>query len=170
MDPLRTSRASAARTAAVAAAIVAAALLIALSLNPASDGSVAGPGPLDVRGTVYDSLGSPVAGANVTVKIIHLSITIATLWYDSTESNGLYSVWFGMSDWNVGDTIEVTAKYGLDQATNSTVANADPVQAVDVHIGSLVIPEFGGLLLSPLAFASVGSIALILVFRRRLFK
>ena len=170
LDSLRTFRASIARSAAVATAIAAVALLIALSLNPASDRSVASPGPKTVRGNVYDSIGNPVAGANVTVKIIHGGSTIATLWYDSTESNGWYSVFFGTNDWNEGDTIEVTAKYDLDQATNSAVADSGPLQTVDVHIGSLVVPEFGGLLQAPLVVVSVSSIALILVLRRRLFE
>ena len=169
LDSLRTFRASVARTVAVATVIVAIALLIALSLNPASDRSVAA-GPKNVRGTVYDSIGNPVAGANVTVKIIRGGSTITTLWYDSTESNGLYSVFFGPFDYNTGDTIEVTAKYGGDQATNSTLADSGSLQTVDVHIGSLVIPEFGELLPSPLVVVSVGSIALMLVLRRRLFE
>jgi len=167
LDPLRTSRGSIIRTAAVATAIVAAVLLIALSLNPAFDGSVAAQGPKNVRGTVFDSIGNPVAGANVTVKIIHGGSTIATLWYDSTESNGFYTVTFGFGDWYDLDTIEVTAKYDLDEATNSTVADSGPLQTVDVHIGSLIIPEFGGLLQAPVVVVSVSSTALILVLRRR---
>ena len=166
LDSLRTFRASVARTVAVATVIVAIALLIALSLNPASDRSVAA-GPKNVRGTVYDSIGNPVAGANVTVKIIRGGSTITTLWYDSTESNGFYTVTFGFGDWYDLDTIEVTAKYDLDEATNSTVADSGPLQTVDVHIGSLIIPEFGGLLQAPVVVVSVSSTALILVLRRR---
>ena len=171
LDSLRTFRASGARTAAVAAAIIAAALLIALSLDPASDRSTADHGPLSVRGNVYDQIGSPVAGANVTVSIIHLGNPLTTLWYDSTESTGFYTVFFGPSDWYDGDTIEVTAKYGLDQAINSTLASDSvPNPTVDVHIGNLVIPEFGASVHLPLAFVSMISIALFLLLRRKLLE
>ncbi|MFY9605546.1 MAG: hypothetical protein WAS24_02310 [Thermoplasmata archaeon] len=79
-------------------------------------------------------------------------------------------MFFGPFDYSTGDTIEVIAKYGGDQATNSTLADSGGLQTVDVHIGSLVIPEFGELLPSPLVAVSVISIALMLVLRRRIFK
>lgn len=168
VDTLGAIRASVGRTAGVVTVVVAVALFLALSLFPASEKIFAGPGPKIVRGYVYDLVGNPVAGANVTVVDRNSS---ATQWYDASDADGFYTVTFGAFDWDLGHIFDVTAKYLTDQATNSSgYAGPEPIEYVNVTIGSLTIPEFGALLGSPLAFVSLGMIALFIVIRRRVSK
>ena len=97
-------------------------------------------GPTQVRGHVYDSLGSIVSGAQVDV----LFLTSQSSWSGSTDVNGYYlSRTFGYDEWNVGETIEVTATYGSDHVVNTSFAIDWIVQIVNVTL-SLVISEFGG--------------------------
>jgi len=137
------------RIAAVAATVVSALLLFHF-LGPANSPSdskavMAGNGPKIVSGHVYDSLLNPVPGADVTVMIKYDSTVRKTLT-TSTDLSGFYTVTFGSaSDWNEGETIQVDVTYDSLSATNSTIANLNPSQIVDVHFTE-VIPEFGGLL------------------------
>jgi protocatechuate 3,4-dioxygenase beta subunit len=96
--------------------------------------------PLAISGHVYDSGGSPVAGAVVYVASKLGSTTYANLTKTS-DGNGFYTVTFAPTDWDTGYTIEAYATYGSYSAINSTTASGAPTQVVDVHF-SVVIPEF----------------------------
>jgi hypothetical protein len=98
-----------------------------------------------IQGQVYDSLGQPVVGANVTVTITYASGTRGTHW-NITGSSGYYTVTFPVED-NVaiGDTINVTASYeSLQRTEMGTVDSPAPFQTIDVSFLE-AIPEFGGL-------------------------
>ena len=106
--------------------------------KPVSNVSAA-PATTRVQGHVYDSLGSVVYNAQVDVKFM----TTSTTWSGYTDANGFYmSRTFGITEWILDETIQVKATYGLEQATNTSLALNVPVQTVDVTM-SLVIPEFG---------------------------
>jgi len=99
----------------------------------------AAPGPTRVQGHVYDSLGSTVYNAQITVTFL----TSSASWSGSTDINGYYqSRSFGPTEWSIGETIEVTATYDLVQATNTSLAVNSITQIIDVTL-SFVIPEFG---------------------------
>ncbi len=165
LDALRMFQKRAARTTAVTSVILLVlALLVIMTIYPASDRSNAGTGPKTIRGYVYDFIGNPLSGASVTV----LDVTSSkSLTYDPTEPDGFYTVTFGFSDWNEGDTIQVTASYSGHPDVNSTTADAGPFQYVNVTIESVTIPEFGDFLHSPITFVSIGMIALFVIVRRR---
>jgi len=93
-----------------------------------------------VTGHVYDSVGTPVSGVDVTVNMKNGIIVRKTLT-NTTSPTGSYRVTFSISDWVEGDTIEVIAD--IDDPTNSSAATADstPSQTVDVNL-SVQIPEF----------------------------
>ena len=143
-------------------AILVPAFQLAAPATPATDSEVSGLFPKAVRGHVTDLLGYPIEGANVTVVVKSGAIVRATLWYDSTEPDGYYLVTFEGNQWDEGNIIEVTARYGSETAQNSTVADSQPYQNVDVRF-SFAIPEFGQML----PFVTVGSVAVLVVFRRR---
>lgn len=138
------------RIEAVAATVVLA-LLLFYFLGPAdspsdSNAVMAGSGPKIVSGHVYDSLLSPVPGADVTVRIKYDGTERKNMT-TSTDLSGFYTVTFDMNYWMLGDTIQVDVTYDSLSATNSAIATALPAQTVDVHF-SEVIPEFGGLLVA----------------------
>jgi hypothetical protein len=172
LDALSRFQASARRSAAVAAAVLISVLILTIALDSASKQSAAGDGPKNIRGTIYDSVGNPVAGANVTVRVMHLEVPGATAWYDASELDGFYTVWFAYTEWQVDDIFEVTASISGHTDTNNSppAENSQPILFTNVTIGSLTIPEFGAFLHSPVAFVSLGMIALFVVLRRRASK
>jgi len=93
-----------------------------------------------VTGHVYDSMGTPVPGTNVTVNMKNGMIVRKTLT-NTTSPSGSYRVTFSELDWAVGDMIEVIAD--IDDPTNSSTATADStsLQTVDVNL-TVQIPEF----------------------------
>jgi hypothetical protein len=100
--------------------------------------------PTDVRGYVRDGGGNPLEGADVTVSMIKPDTTLRASWTDTTDSDGLYITTFAPSEWEVGDTIQVVAEYGLESGSNSVAAADVPIQYVDVTVGT-AIPEFSDL-------------------------
>jgi hypothetical protein len=121
-----------------------------------------------VRGYIYDSVYSPVEGANVTVTIEGPGGTPSTTYYfDESLSDGYYTVTFAPADWEVDYTIDVTAKFGGDERTNSTVAVSGAFQMVNVTLLLTTIPEFGGLFGSSAALVVVVTIAMFIVIRRK---
>ena len=141
---------------AAASMLVVALLLATMVAAPASDEGAELEGapsddPTIVMGTVYDSGGTPVIGADVNVSMYD-GATLRSYQTDVTDSLGMYQAnfgfGFGSDDWGVGDTILVVAEYGEESGTNSTVAHdiddPDSLQYVNVTIGT-VIPEFGDL-------------------------
>ncbi len=165
LDALRMFQKRAARTTAVASVLLlVTALLVIMAIYPASDRSYAGGGPKNIRGYVYDSLGNPLAGAQVTV----LDVTSTkSLSYDPTEPDGFYTVTFAPSDWNEGDTIQVTASFSGNPDVNTTTADDKALQFVNVTIYAVTIPEFDDFIHSPITFVSIGMIALFVIVRRR---
>lgn len=125
---------------ATAIIVLAAASLVAFN---SSSAYVAGTGPKIVRGYVWDSVGNPVEGANVTVDIMNGPSVRSTL-NDTSNATGLYSVTFDPSDWYEDDGIEISAELGIYVGTNSTTANAAAAQWVNATMG-FVIPEFDSL-------------------------
>lgn len=117
------------------------ALMLVFVFSFSSDVAYAADGPKQVRGIVWDAVYNELEGADVIVTIRDPSIR-ATL-SDITDANGYYSVTFGPSDWDIGNTIEVNATYDSNQETNSTSAIDSPSQWVNVTIAGFVIPEFG---------------------------
>ncbi len=165
MDPLASYRASRTRFAAAVTVLLAASFLIGASFLSVSKDASAGV-TTNVRGHIYDQFWNPLGGANVTVKAIRGGFTMDTLWYDSSEADGLYTVTFGFTDdLQSGDTIEVTASYSGFQSTNSTTADGSPQQIIDVSIFGVIIPEFGALSVALVCGAFVA--VFILVGRRR---
>jgi len=140
-------------------------VLIMASLLATSTPVAGDVGPKEVRGYIMDAIGNPLEGANVTVNVkVGAGPSFrATLWNDSTGSDGFYKVTFAPADWVTGDTIEVIATYDIYQQSNSTTADSSPIQQVDVSF-LFVIPELGGL---ALPFAIFGVLVIFAVFSRR---
>jgi hypothetical protein len=158
-----------ARSARFAVVMTTVALALVTSALMASDGALAAIGPKQVKGYIWDNVGNPVEGAQVTVNILAQSDSSirATLSEDS-NAIGYYSMSFAMGEWDEGDMIEVLATYDSIQEPNSTVATDYPSQWVNVSF-KFEIPEFGsylGLLIAGGAIGIVG-IAVVSMKRRR---
>jgi len=142
------------------------AIFFAATLAPVNLGSkavIAATGPLIVDGTIYSSTGTKVPGASVNVSISN-GATLRSWQTTSSDVNGFYTVTFGNSDWDVGNTITVSAVKGLSSGQNSTTAVDTVEMTIDVHFGA-VIPEFGGPALA-LVLAGV-AVPIVLLARRR---
>jgi hypothetical protein len=165
LDQLASSRANRARFAAVVTVLLAASFLIGASFFSVSKDASAGMIKV-VRGHIYDGIGNPLGGANVTIKVIRGINQVDIDWYDSSEADGLYTVTFGdMDNLLQNDTIEVTAIYSGNQSTNSAIADGLNIQFIDVIISEVTIPEFGSLSVVVVCGAFVA--IFILVGRRR---
>jgi len=118
--------------------------------------------PKTVYGVVYDEIGQPIAGATVTVTMKYgLDNNRSQLIYGPTDTDGYYLLVFDISQWMEHDTIEVVAsRSGQDTATNSTEANPEGSQQVDVQFLEL-IPEFT----NPAFVISAFCVTALLVFR-----
>ena len=121
--------------------------------------------PKLVDGYVFDVSGVPIPDANVTIRIYDGVTLKGTQYYDATENDGFYTVTFDGPQWDPGNEIEVTARYDLESAQNSTTADDEPFQSVNVTM-SLAIPEFGSLLGSPILGLSLGMVAIFAVSAR----
>jgi len=126
--------------------IVAAAIVISVAdLGRPNTSVMAALGPKIVQGYVNDTVGNPLEGALVTVEIDAQGTgTVRDTQTDTTGSDGYYMVSFAPSNWDIGDTIHVTATYDTNQQSNQTVANDSTSQQVNVKFG-FAIPEFSNL-------------------------
>ncbi len=157
------------RFVAVAVLMVVSALISGMNLG--SDRTSATPiGPKEVRGYVWNQNWDPVANANVTVKSYNGAVLVKTMYYDATEPNGFYKVTFINSEWDIGYTFEITARYLSYEGINATTAaNEDwPYQWLNASIVDPEIPEFGyGITASLTVVVLVAAIAVITSRRRR---
>jgi hypothetical protein len=164
-DPLASSRAGRARFAAVVIVLLAITVLIGVSFLSVSKNASAGIMKV-VRGQIYDQFANPIGGANVTIEAVRGGTTMDTLWYDSSETDGIYTVTFSiMDDLQEGDTIKVTASFSSYSSTSSAIADSGPLQTIDVTISGVVIPEFGALSIAIVCGAFVA--VFILIGRRK---
>jgi hypothetical protein len=136
--------------------IVAAAIVASIAdLGRSNTSVVAASVPKIVQGYVNDTVGNPLGGALVTVKVVAQGTTnVRDTQTDTTGSDGYYMVTFDPSKWDIDDTINVTATYNSDQQSSQTIANGDPSQQVNVNFG-FVIPEFSSLFGLVTALAAV---------------
>jgi len=117
-------------------------------------------GPLIVFGTVYDSSGNPVEGADVTVTVIGSAAPPQSV---QSIVGGFYTVTFDMTDWNIGDTVRVVASFGGESGENQTTAVSVDLE-IDVSLVS-AIPELHG---SASVMLTIGAMAaLVVIFSRR---
>lgn len=106
----------------------------------------AGSAPLLVWGRVTNLNGSPVEGATVNITIVESgALRTVTTYSDGNYSNAADE--FVPSDYQVNDTIRVTARYNSFEASNTTTIDEDVnttgIAQVDVRF-TVEIPEFGG--------------------------
>jgi parallel beta-helix repeat protein len=118
-----------------------------------------------VFGIVRGDDGNPLEGAGVTV-VMKDGETVVSMKAALTDSSGAYNVTFEWLLWNVGYTIEVTATYESVQASNSTDADVNAAQEVDVTY-EYEIPDFGSLWGFLIAGLLVGAVGIILLMRQK---
>jgi hypothetical protein len=144
----------------VAFALVASALMVSNSASAAT-------GPKQVKGYIWDNAGRLVEGADVTINMLAQSdLSIRASYSETTPSDGYYSVSFGMSEWDIGDTIQVIATFNGNQEPNSTAATSTFSQWVNVSF-DFEIPEFGGYLGLLIAGGAIGVVGIAVVSMKR---
>ena len=144
--------------------VVAFAMVLVLVSNTA----MAGTGPKIVQGTVKDSAGTILVGASVLIEIVRPDNTVRANHTMSTNSSGGYRWTFAISDWEIGDKINVTSDYLGNVANNWTTATIMPTQWVNITY-TYEIPEFGsmtGLLVAAGAIGLVACVALLWTRRK----
>jgi hypothetical protein len=152
----------------VIALAVTAALLVSYWPEPATKSEAQSTYPKPVRGYVWDSEGTLISGADVTVNIKQ-GVVIRSTLTDTTDSVGLYAVSFLAADWDVGDTIEVIASFSSQQTPpNSTAATSALVQWINVT-APFEIPEFGSMAGFIVTGGLLGAVAVVALvyFRKR---
>ena len=127
-------------------------------------GTAAGNDPLIVFGTVNDSSGVPVEGADVIVTVIG---TIVPSPSQSTVSigGGFYTVTFEGKDWNTGDNVKVGASFGGESGENQTTADSANLE-IDVYLVS-TIPELHDSVSVMLTVGAMAVLVLLVARRRR---
>lgn len=138
-------------------------LAIPLAFRPLAAVPVAtanGPGALILFGTVYDSGGNTVEGADVTVTVIG-----GTAAPQDTVSiaGGFYTVTFDLSEWTPGNFVKVVASFGGESGENQTQTTTDLSYQIDVHLAA-AIPEFPSIL--PIVGAAAVMVTIISGWRR----
>lgn len=119
------------------------AFVVLVPMLTISGQTVAGIGPKNVWGYVYDGAGTKADGVIVTVTI---EDSVGTPRAVKTNTSGwpiagFYGVTFNGTDWFIGDTIRVSADLGPE--TNSSLISGSESQQIDLHLTSVIIPEFG---------------------------
>jgi hypothetical protein len=165
MVRMRSSVSCARISCAAVALILMICVVLALSSGPVSAASW----PKDVSGNVYEGdSGHPVVGADIDVEIWNGGTLRYTYPLDvTTDDEGFYAVSIGGENWDVGNTIKVTASYDSNQKTESVVADSGPAQTVDV-IFPYAIPQLAGMVGTLITVVAIGVLALALLRRNRL--
>lgn len=148
----------------VALVLVSVFSVMVLSVVVPGESAADAPNPIAVYGTVYDNAGNKVEGIPVAVNMKD-GDTVVTTKTDTSDGDGVYSVLFMPSEWEIGYTIQVIGTGPSGEAVNSTVAPATGPVYIDLHF-SYAIPEFGfdaGVLL---AGGAVGLIAVAVMVRK----
>lgn len=127
--------------------------------------------PKQVRGYVYDQDGRKVANAQVTVTMKD-GVTQVSAKTDTSDSAGYFACDFGLTEWNIGNQIVVTATFSSLQATNSTEVYCDDAFLQWENITfPYEIPELGngftGILITGLLLGGIAIAALVLIRRKK---
>jgi hypothetical protein len=143
-------------------------LSIGFAVMTSEDASAA-TGPTRVQGDVHDTSGNHADGAQVFVEFLNKDTGLprARTWSGTTDSAGYYqTTQWGTSDWEVGDTIRVTATISSEQEIETQLATNTFTQIVDVYFPT-AIPQFGSLVGTLVAASAVCVVAVVLVRKRR---
>jgi len=109
-----------------------------------------------VTGTVYDGDGNEVVGADVSVDCN------GNMKYDTSDSDGLYSVAYDLVDCAGGDYVEVAAEKDSvgSGSASGYVCDADEEECpFNVALIDVTIPEFGVLAGAVALIGALGIIA-----------
>ena len=149
--------------------IVAVAVLLMAVLASSSQTS-AGDGLKIVRGWIWDDAGNNVTGASVVVNIIAPDTSTRATDSELSDADGWYSITFGPSDWEIGDTIQVICTYESSQEDEEIAAISSagsPYQYVNITF-PFEIPQFGSLLGTMITVGAVGAVgAIFVVYSKR---
>ena len=151
----------------LAVATLCSVLTLAALFSLISQNAAAEIGPKNVNGYVRDSGGHLLTGADVAVTVYNRTThlpTGPTLTMTSDE-DGFYFVDVDPANWGIGDTITVVATFESNQVSNSTLADPEPVQEVNLQF-PLGIAQFGSLIGLGISAGLVGVVALVFLKKR----
>jgi hypothetical protein len=153
----------------IAATVMLIACALLAGMNMGSDSTSAAIGPKRVQGFVWDLDWNPIPNANVTVESFNGAVLVKTMYIDATEPDGFYQVTFINSEWDVGFTFKITAKYLTFEGVNSTLAAPEtwPYQWLNASITDYEIPEFGDGITAGLTVAGLAAVVVTIASRRR---
>jgi len=117
-----------------------------------------------VHGTVTDSAGRPIEGANVVV-VMWNGATMIDTTSTQTLSNGLYIVNFALDKWAPGFTVNVTATYNQVQTSGGSTVDDLGLATINLQF-PFEIPQFGSMLGFVAAAGLVGVVAVVFLARK----
>lgn len=148
----------------IAAFIIACAVLVAGLAMIMPRSVSANPGPYLVDGTVTDSAGRPINGANVVVVMMDGTTLVDTV-AGTTDVNGFYTLTLATNLWVPGFNVTSTATFNSVQVSDNTTVGVDPFATIDLQY-PFEIPQFGSILGFVAAAALVGVVAVAFLAKK----
>ena len=122
--------------------------------------SVAATAPKIISGHVYLLGGTTPAVEAIVIATVWDGLSLrGTSFPVTSDSSGFYTLTLGLSDWDVGNQIVVTASIDTAIGEGNIVADASYEQNVNIVMGTEV-PEFGAPVV--LLLASIAAIAVVM--------
>lgn len=151
----------------MAVATLFSALMLAAVVSFITHNAAADIGPKVVNGTIFDSGGHPITGADVAVSVYNKTTHIQTgpTLTTTTDDDGFYFVTVDPGNWDVGDKIDVVASFNSAQTNNSAKADSNPTQEINVQF-PLGIAQFGSLIGLGVSAGLVAVVAIVFLKKR----
>ena len=148
----------------IATYLIACAVLVAGLAMIMPRGVSADAGLVAVDGTVTDSAGRPISGADVVIVMMNGTTTVDTTTW-TTDVNGFYTVSFAANIWEPGFNVISTATFNSVQVFDNTTVGADPFVTIDLKF-PFEIPQFGSILGFVAAAGLVGVVAVVFLAKK----
>lgn len=148
----------------IATYIIACAVLVACLATIIPRSVSADAGFVVVDGTVTDSAGRPISGADVVVVMMNGTTTVDTQTY-TTDGNGFYTVNLGVNAWEPGFNVISTATFNSVEASDNITVFDFPFVTIDLQY-PFEIPQFGSILGFVAAAALVGVVAIVFLAKK----
>jgi hypothetical protein len=148
----------------IATYLIGCAVLLAFLAMVIPRGVSANAGPYVVDGTVTDSAGRPIVGADVTV-VMKNGLTTVDTQTTTTDGDGFYTVDVGHDQWVPGFDVISTATFNSVQVSDNTTVGVDPFATIDLQY-PFEIPQFGSILGFVAAAALLGVVAVVFLAKK----
>jgi len=148
----------------IATYLIACAVLVACLAMIMPRGVSANIGPYVVSGTVTDSAGRPISGADVVAVMKNGTTTVDSQSF-KTGGDGVYSITLATDMWKPGFTVTSTATFNSAQVSSTITVTDDPFPTINLQF-PFEIPQFGSVLGFVAAATLVGIVAVVFLAKK----